>query len=306
MSWRSIGRVLLFGLRNALRNGWLSIASTAVITITLFIIGVFAIQSSVILQTTEGIQNKLDVTVFFNDDVKDELIGDIRRQVANRPDVASVDFVSKEQAFEIWQARRTSERVKSLITPEDNPLPRSLVIQAHDPANLATIAKVFEGEQYQSLIRRVSYEDNQSIVQSLVDTAKTVRVNGWILAGIFLFLSFVLIYNTTKIVILSRHDEIEIMRLVGSTEAFVRWPFLIEAAIFGVLGAIIALPALWGFLRYDLASSTPLLSIAKFLAPDMLLYFESNIIWIAVALLLVGTVTSVLMSFVAVRQYVRL
>lgn len=306
MTLRSAGRVLLFGLRNFARNGWMSIASTAVIAITLFIIGVFAIQSSVIVGTTEGIQNKLDVTVFFNDDVKEELIGDIRRQIANRPDVASVDFISKEQAFAIWQERRTSERVKSLITPEDNPLPRSLVIQAHDPANLATIAKVFDGEQYQPLIRRVSYQDNESIVQSLVDTARTVRVNGWILAGIFLFLSFVLIYNTTKIVIMSRHDEIEIMRLVGSTEAFVRWPFLIEAALFGMLGTLIALPALYLFLRYDLASSTPLLSIAKFLAPDMLAFFTSHLIWIAPGLLVSGVLISVLMSFVAVRQYVRL
>ncbi len=306
MTVRSAGRVVLFGLRNFARNGWLSVASTAVIAITLFIIGVFAIQSSVIVGTTEGIQSKLDVTVFFNDDVGEDVIADIRRQTANRPDVASVESVSKEQAFAIWQQRRTSERVKSLITPEDNPLPRSLVIQAHDPANLGTIAKIFAGEQYQPLIRRVSYQDNQSVVQSLVTTAKTVRINGWILAGIFLFLSFVLIYNTTKLVILSRHDEIEIMRLVGSTEAFVRWPFLVEAALFGILGAALAVPALWLFLRYDLASSTPLLSIAKFLAPDMLAFFLSHLIWIAPGLLTAGVLTSVLMSYVAVRQYVRL
>lgn len=306
MTFRSAGRVLLFGLRNVARNGWLSVASTAVIAITLFIVGVFFIQSSVIVGTTEGIQSKLDVSVFFNDDVKEEVIQDIRRQVANRPDVASVEFVSKEAAYAIWSQRRTSERVKSLITPEDNPLPRSLVIQAHDPANLGTIAKLFEGEQYQPLVRRVSYQDNQSVVQSLVTTAKTVRVNGWILAGIFLFLSFVLIYNTTKLVILSRSDEIEIMRLVGSTEAFVRWPFLIEAAFFGVAGMLLALPALYAFLRYDLASSTPLLSIAKFLAPDMLAYFLSHLVWIAPGLLVAGVATSVLMSYVAVRQYVRL
>ncbi|MBI4185685.1 ABC transporter permease [Candidatus Berkelbacteria bacterium] len=306
MTARSLGRVIRFGLLNVARNGWLSVASTAVIAITLFIIGVFAIQSVVVVGTTAGIQQKLDLSVYFNDDVSEEIIASIRRDVANRPDVAAVDYVSKESAFSIWQARRTSEKVKSLITPENNPLPRSLVIHAHDPAQLGTIAAVFSGSQYEPLVRRVSYQDNQSVVESLVTTARTVRTNGWILAGIFLALSFILIYNTTRIVILSRQGEIEIMRLVGSTEAFVRWPFLIEAGLFGVIGALIALPALYLFLRYDLASSTPLLSIAKFLAPDMLAFFVLNVLWISFALTSLGVVTSVLMSFVAVRRFVRL
>src|SRR3989338_6686378 len=304
MSGRGLLRVLKLGLVNFIRNAWLSFASTAVITITLFIVGVFAIQSIVILNTTQGIQDKLDLSVYFNDDVPEETIQEIRRTVANRPDVKSVEFVSKERAFQIWQERRTSEKVKSLITPEDNPLPRSLTIQANDPAQLGMIARVFENRQYESLIRRISYQDNESIIESLVATAQTVRTNGWILAGIFFVLSFILIYNTTRIVILSRSNEIEIMRLVGSTEQFVRWPFLVEASLFGVLGTILALPALYLFLRYDLASSTPLLSIAKFLAPDMLDFFINHLVWITLLFLVLGVTTAILLSYMAVRRYV--
>ncbi|MBI4032123.1 ABC transporter permease [Candidatus Berkelbacteria bacterium] len=306
MTVRSIGRVIKLGVLNFMRNQWLSVASTIVVAITLFIIGVFAIQSIVIVETSEGIQDKLDLTAYFNDDVPEETIQDIRRTVANRPDVKAVDYISKEQAFQLWQERRTSERIKSLITPEDNPLPRSLVVKAHDPANLKTIAKVFEGNQYSTLVRRVSYNDNASVIESLSATVKTVRRNGWILAGVFLVLSFILIYNTTRIVILSRSHEIEIMRLVGSTEAFVRWPFLIEAALFGVLGTALALGALYGFLRYDLASSTPILSIAKFLAPDMLAFYSQYFIPITLASLAIGVGLAVCMSFVAVRRFVRL
>lgn len=306
MTLRGMGRVIKLGVVNFARNQWLSVASTIVVAITLFIIGVFAIQSIVIVQTSEGIQDKLDLTVYFNDDVPEEVIGEIRRSTANRPDVKSVDYVSKEKAFELWQERRTSERIKSLITPEDNPLPRSLIVKAHDPANLKTIAKVFEGTQYATLIRRVSYHDNASVIESLSATVKTVRRNGWILAGVFLFLSFVLIYNTTRIVILSRQHEIEIMRLVGSTEAFVRWPFLIEAGLFGILGTGLALAALYGFLRYDLASSTPILSIAKFLAPDMLAFYSQYFIPITLASLAVGIGLSMTMSYIAVRRFVRL
>ncbi|MBI4023139.1 ABC transporter permease [Candidatus Berkelbacteria bacterium] len=305
MSLRSLGRVLRFGLMNVLRNGWFSIASIIVITITLFIIGVFAIQSFVIVGTTQGIQDKLDLSVYFNDDVPEEDILAIRTAVANRPDVKSVDYISKERAFEIWQERRTSERVKSLVTPEDNPLPRSLVIHAYDPGKLGTLAKLFERDQYQEQVRRVSYRDNQSVIESLVATARSVRQSGWILAAIFFFLSFVLIYNMTRVIILSRAHEIEIMRLVGSTTTFVRAPYLVEAAVIGFVGALLALGAVYLFLRYDLASATPLLSIAKFLAPDMLEFFWSNLVTITIVTLLLGIGSTVFMSSVAVRRFVK-
>lgn len=306
MSALSLVRAFRFGIVNFFRSGWLSFASTLVISITLFIIGVFAIQGIVIINTTEGIREKLDLSVYFNDDVPEEEILNIQRSISNRPDVKSVSYASKEQAFQVWQERRTSERVKSLVTPEDNPLPRSLTIQAQDPANLGLIAKTFEAPQYEGKVRRVSYKDNQSIVESLVATARSVRQNGWTLAVVFFLLSFILIYNTTRIVILSRSGEIEIMRLVGSTASFVRAPFLVEAAIVGFLGAIGALIATYFFLKYDLASSSPLLSIAKFLAPDMLEFFWKHIILITSGVLVLGIGSAVLMSYVAVRRFVRL
>ena len=299
-------RALKFGVANFFRSGWLSFASALVIAITLFIIGVFAIQGVVIVNTTQGIQDKLDLSVYFNDDVAEEEVVEIQRTIANRPDVRSVHYVSKEEAFQVWQERRTSERVKSLVTPEDNPLPRSIVVQAHDPANLGSLAKLFEAPQYEGKVRRVSYKDNQTVVESLVATARSVRQNGWILATVFLVLSFILIYNTTRIVILSRASEIEIMRLVGSTTAFVRAPFLVEAAIVGFYGSVAALIATYFFLKYDLASSTPLLSIAKFLAPDMLDFFWQNLVWIVASVVGVGVGSAVCMSYVAVRKYVRL
>ena len=306
MSLRSIGRVIRLGLTNFWRNWWLSIASVLVMAVTLFIIGVFAIQTVVILKTTEGIQDKLDLSVYFNDDVAEETIQDVRRAVANRPDVRSVEYISKERAYEIFQQRPTSEKIKSLITPENNPLPRSLVVKAEDPSQLSVIAKTFESGQYEQMVRRISYQDNQNVVDTLIQTESTVRRNGIILTGIFILLSFLLIYNTTRIVILSRSDEIEIMRLVGATEAFVRWPFIVEAGLFGILGGLLAYGALFLFLRYDLASAVPLLSIANFLAPDMQAFFIRFFAPILIVITLAGMLIAATMSSFAVRKFVRI
>lgn len=306
MTGRSLGRVFRLGITNFWRNWWLSIASVLVMAVTLFIVGVFAVQTIVILKTTEGIQDKLDLSVYFNDDVPEKTIQDIRTSIANRPDVKSVDYISKEKAFEIFKDRPTSEKIKSLITPENNPLPRSIVVKAHDPSQLSVIAKIFQSDQYSQSVRRISYQDNQNVVDTLIQTESTVRRNGIILTIIFIILSFVLIYNTTRIVIMSRSDEIEIMRLVGSTEAFVRWPFIIEAAIYGFLGGLIAFGALFFFLRYDLSSAVPLLSIANFLAPDMAAFFIRFFAPILGGLLLTGMFIASSMSSFAVRKFVRL
>ncbi len=305
MSIRSLGRVFRLGFVNFQRNWWLSIASVLVMAVTLFIVGVFSVQTVVILKTTEGIRDKLDLSVYFNDDVPDDAIQDIRRSIANRPDVKSVDYISKEKAFQIFEERPGSEKVKGLITPENNPLPRSIVIKAQDPPQLSVIAKVFEGDQYGQQVRRISYQDNQNVVDTLIQTERTVRRNGIILTAIFVILSFILIYNTTRIVILSRADEIEIMRLVGATEAFVRWPFVIEAALYGVLGAAVAFGALFLFLRFDLANSVPLLSIANFLSLDMQAFFLQYAVVILCGLILIGMSIASLMSSFAVRKFVR-
>lgn len=306
MSLRGFGRVIKLGLLNFWRNWWLSVASVLVMAVTLFIISVFTVQNLVIRETTAGIQDKLDLSVYFNDEVEEEKIQEIRRVLINRPDVKSVEYVSKDKALEIFQSRQTSDRVKSLITPEENPLPRSLVIKANDPAQLQALGKLFEEEEYKQLVRRVSSQDNGAVIDTLIDTAKSVRQSGIILTIVFVLLSFILIYNTVRIVILSRSDEIEIMRLVGSTEAFVRWPFLIEASLYGILGALLALGALFLFLKYDLASAVPLLSIANFLAPDMLAFYVNHFFVIAGILLSAGALSAMCMSVVAVRRFVRI
>lgn len=305
MSHRSLIRVIRLGLVNFQRNGWLSIASTIVMTITIFIIGVFITQSAVISNTVAGIEEKLDLSIYFEDEVVEDDILKIRETLANRADVKSVEYISKEKALAIWRERPTNEKVKGLVSEEDNPLPRSLSVIANSPDRLSKIADLFSADEYKDSVRRVSYTDNAGAIENLVSSSAAVKRNGFVLSGIFILLSFILIFNTTKIIILSRKDEIEIMRLVGSTESFVRLPFLIEAILFGTFGVLLALPALYLFLKYDLASSNPLLSITKFLAPDMLDYFLSNLIWISPLLLLVGISLSVSMSYFAVRKYVR-
>ncbi len=264
------------GFANFWRNRWLSLAATLVVTLMLFTASVFAVQSAVIFRTTEALKQKIDLVVFFTDAATDDQIQALRAVVANRIDVAAVVYISKEKAFQIFNARPVSSAVKQLVTPEDNPLPRSLEIRATDPSHLPAISSLLNQPDYQSIILAKSDQDasQQQLIQNLTDTARITERNGLVLSGIFFLIAILMVFNTTRIVVHARSEEIELMRLVGATEGFIRWPFILEGILYGTLGAAFATGLLALFLSNDLLSATPLLSITGLLSGDMFQYFQ--------------------------------
>ena len=172
------------GFTNFIRNYWLSLAATLVVTLMLFTMSVFAVQSVVIYRTTETLKQKINLEIFFSDSATDDQIQTLRQVLANRIDVKSVTYISKEQAYQIFNQRNTSDQIKSLVTPEDNPLPRSIEIQATDPSKLADISAFLDSNDYQTLILSKSDQDSsqQRLIQNLATTAQTTRRNGLFLS----------------------------------------------------------------------------------------------------------------------------
>ena len=301
-------RASKLGLTNYVRNYWLSLAATLVVTLMLFTISVFGVQSVVIYRTTEALKQKIDLVVFFTDAASDDQIQTLRQVLANRIDVKSVDYISKEQAYQIFNQRPTSDQIKSLVTPEDNPLPRSIEIRATDATKLADISSFMDAADYQPLILSKSDQDStqRQLIQNLADTARLTRRNGLFMSGIFFLIAVLMVFNTARIVIHAREDEIEIMRLVGSTEGFIQWPFVLEGILYGLLGALIAAGMLYVFLANDLLSSTPLSSITGLLGGDMFQFFQQYFWWIVLMQVAVGVIVSVSATAVAIYRRVRL
>jgi len=301
-------RASRLGFTNFVRNRWLSLAATLVVMLMLFTMSVFAVQSIVIYRTTDSLTKKIDLVVFFTESATDDQIQALRQLLVNRIDVSSATYISKEDAFQIFQSRPGSDRIKSLVTPEDNPLPRSLEIHATDPSHLATISQLLNSPDYQSLILSKSDQDSaqQQLIQNLSETARVSRRNGLVLSLVFFIIAVLMIFNTARIVVHAREDEIEIMRLVGSTSGFIRWPFILEGILYGIFGAILSTGLLYVFLANNLLGSTPLLSITNLLGGDMFQFFEQNL-WIIILLqVATGVLVSVCATVAAIRRQVRL
>ena len=308
MTLIGFARASRLGVTNFWRNRWLSAAAILVVMLMLFTMSVFAVQTLVIYRTTELLKQKIDLVVFFVDSATDDQIQSLRQVLVNRVDVQSVDYVSKEQAYEIFQQRPGSDQIKQLVTPEDNPLPRSLRIRATDPSHLATISSVLDQSATAPLIRRKSDDDSaqRRLVDNLAQTARLTRRNGLLLSGIFFLITVLMVFNTARIVVHAREHEIEIMRLVGSTEGFIRWPFLLEGILYGLIGALAATGMLSVFLANDLASATPLLSITGILGSDMLQFFQRFFWWILGGQITIGVTVSVVATLGAIYRRVKL
>lgn len=308
MTFVGFWRASKLGFVNFWRNRWLSAAATLTVTLMLFTVSVFAVQSIVIYRTTEVLKSKIELVVFFADKATDAQIQALRQVLANRIDVKSVEYVSKEQAYQIFKSRPGSAQVKELVTPENNPLPRSLEIQATDPSRLAAISELLTNSDYQPLILSKSDQDaaQRQLIANLTDTARISRRNGLILSGIFFLVAVLMVFNTARIVIHAREDEIEIMRLVGSTAGFIRWPFILEGILYGAFGSIAATGMLWLFLANDLVSATPLASITGLLSGDMLSFFKQYFWIILASQVVIGSLVSIAATVAAIRQRVKL
>lgn len=300
----TVKRIAKLGIVNFWRNRWLSIASILIMTMTMIIISLFTMMALGINKTTDKIKSKMDITVYFQDSATTEEISNLQQTIASRPDVSQVKYISKEEAFKIWEETQKNERVKEIARKmEQNPFPRSLAIKASDPENLSQIAEFLASAQYESIVHKISYEDNKTIIDRLISLTSFTNKVGWLFSGIFIIISIVVILNTIRLAIYSRKEEVEIMRLVGASNTFIRLPFVVEGTLYGISACLIAMLLLWiGYLAL-----TPLIrqlgSSALFEAK---IFFISHLFSIFILQFFIGVSVGIGASLFSIRKYLQI
>jgi cell division transport system permease protein len=218
------------------RNLTVSSASIATVAATLFILGIFMLT---ILNVNKGIVNveaKVEVKIFLKDDITAAQKKELETQVKKVSGVTSVAYESKEQALANFK-EQLGEQNKSLVEglEKDNPMPSSYIVKVNDPNTITAVVEAVKGKAY-----ILSVKDGREIVNKIMSITNTIK---WVGSAIFIILigvSLFLIGNTIKIIVYSRRREIGIMKYIGATDWFIRWPFIIEGMVLGVIGALIA------------------------------------------------------------------
>ncbi|TLS50605.1 ABC transporter permease [Paenibacillus antri] len=246
------------GFRSIWRNGWMSFASISAIAISLFILGVFMVLAMNINKLTEDIENEVEIRVYLDVSVDRGRVPEIQNAIGKIEGVKRIEFVSKEDGLEFLKERLGEEGRELLEGQEgdNNPLPDSFTVEVYEPRTIDLVAQrilALNAGKDPAPIWELNY--GADTVRTLFQVTDIVRNVGLVLVAGLALMSMFLISNTIKITIVARRREIAIMKLVGATNGFIRWPFFIEGALLGVVGSVI--PAVIIFVGYgQLVAST--------------------------------------------------
>lgn len=233
MTFKVFFRHFREGVKNLVRNGWMTFASVSAVAITLLILGVSLVIALNAQNMSSYVAGQLEVDVFLQQSMTDAQGMEVANQIKDLSGVKSVQFVTKAQGLQDLE-KRLGPQYGNLLTGIQNPLPDKVIVKAANPKQTLDIANKIKG---MSGVAKVN--DGQSFVERFFQFMNVLRNIGIIFVVALVITAMFLISNTIKITIFSRRREIEIMKLVGATNWFIRWPFLTEGMIIGVFGAAV-------------------------------------------------------------------
>ncbi len=296
MKPRTLSRHIKEGFKNLGRNGWMSFASVSAVTVTLLLVGVFLILLLNINAIASQIEDDVEIRVYLDKTIKTDRQEQIEKDLNGIDRVNDVRFVPKEQGLKELIDSLGDEGEVFASLENENPLPDAFAVKTEKPQDTPVVAKKIEGIEN---VTKVEY--GKGTVEKLFKVTDTARNVGLVLIVGLLFTAMFLIANTIKITIVSRGREIEIMKLVGATNGFIRWPFFVEGFLLGVLGALVPIGLL--ILAYQFiyeAVSVDLKTVFIQLLPVYPLMFQ-----LAGLLIVIGAFIGVWGSMTSVRKFLK-
>ncbi len=297
-------RVIKTGATNFIRNLWLSMAATMVMTITLVIFSTLFLLFVLTNYSIRTIQNTVDISVYFKIGLAEDKINSIKTEISQNPKVKEVTYVSAAQSLEDFKIKHKDDQLiaQSLNELNENPLPATLHIKAKNLEDYPAVAERMHSENYANFVDKVNYEDNRLIIDRLTKVLKFIITFGLVLFVIFALIAVLVIYNTITLTIYNRKEEVEIMRLVGATNWYIRGPFLMESLLYSVFSTVIT-----GLLFIPVFTKV-IPAVTNYVSPQVSLYNNNvfNYAYLLVILFGLSVVLSISSTFLAVRKYLKI
>ena len=243
----TLSRVARYGLRNFTRNAWLTIAATAVMVITLLIIFVTVVASSVLGEAITGQKQKIDLSLYIKANASEDVLRTLAGKLRIQPNVTEVGISTSENEYK--KASKDNVEGWSLVVDEGikPAIPAVIHVKLADMSKRKAIEKFISGDpQFKqwvdsSVANSQDVEARQQTINKLSSLMDIAGRIGIVAGSFFVVISVLIIFNTIRMTIFSRRDEISMMKSIGADSYFIRGPFLIEAELYGVIAAIIAM-----------------------------------------------------------------
>ncbi|HBT80121.1 MAG: permease-like cell division protein FtsX [Selenomonas sp.] len=276
------------------RNTWMSLASVGTVAVSLFVLGVFLILVLNMNRMASMLESQVQISVYLEDSVSDVDRRGLEHDIRNLQGIAHVDYVSRDEAKARLAERLGDQKYLLDALGDTNPLPDSFEVTVTQPDMVETAAKAigeFPG------IESTRY--GQDVVQHLFDITRLMRIFGVALMLLLAAATVFIIANTIRLTVYARRKEVAIMKYVGATDWFIRWPFLLEGIVLGFVGGILAALALRSFYA---AMAAKIYSTLAFF-PLMPQYPFMN--YVTLALLLAGMAIGATGSTVSLKRFLK-
>lgn len=295
-------RVFNVGWTNFKRNTYLSMGTTGIMVLVLFLFSGLMSVNYLASQIVSSLEQKVDVSVYFKSEASEEEIVRVKSDLESLGTVKNVEYVSKVQALNEFKERHAGDTLvqDSLAELDDNPLQASLNVKAGDSAQYASIVSFLEGNKFRSLVDKINFYENEQVIARVLAISGGLRNWGFLLTMALALIAVLVTFNTVRLTIYSQKQEIEIMRLVGGSNWHIKAPYLVEGGMYGVLAASIVAVSFYPmayFISPKVESLMPGVSLIG--------YFASNVIQFISLLFFIGILLGVTSSLVAIRRFLR-
>ena len=304
----SFYRVIRYGFESFFRNSWLSVAATAVMTITLLIIFTTFVAQNILTDTVGSLRDKVNMSIYLKTDTTDQIGSDLVSEVKKLSSVRSAKYKSAADAMQDFAANnKDNNSVLNAIKEASNKLPATLSVIVNDinntsqlqtfVANNATVKKYINPDFPPSFAG-----ERRATIESIGRAVNFAQKVGIAAGAVFVVISSLIIFNTIRMAIFNRKEEIQMMKLIGADKSFIRGPFLVESMIYGFIAAIIAT----GLGIVALYNSTATLSSYQITVQPTLDWVTLYSGVVLTAMIGIGAVIGIISSLLATHRYLKL
>lgn len=308
-------RILKYGVIGYGRNIWLSITSTFVMTLTLILLFITVIASIILSSTADRMRDKIDITIFFKPGTEVAALQEMTDIVKKDSNVKSAEYSTSDQEYAkvIDDTKKTGDAAL-LATLNDDDMKEAMLKSMQSTLRI----KVYNADRLDNIKnlvatnttfkdnldpkREPTYNTNNTAIETIASWANIAKTGGFALSGVFLVISILVIFNTIRMAIYSRSEEIYMEKLVGADNHFVRGPFLVEAMISGILAGVFA--TILGFLTFGFAAPK-LTSYDIDVSEIGKIIYSPNYLLVSLALILLGIIIAFTSSRLAVSKYLK-
>jgi len=306
--WITFVRMCRYGINNFSRNMWLTVAATAVMTITLLVVFVTLCARNVLLDTVSEISNKVDMSIYVKNDISSDDVKTIQNGLEKLKSIKSVTYVSPQQArADFAEQNKGSSGTLEALNEATNEFPGTFRINPvdinktdelrHFVDTNATVKNDIDPNRAPSFAG-----DRRSAIENIGRWVDFAEKAGLIASIIFIAISSLIIFNTIRMAIFNRRDEIQMMKLIGADRNFIRGPFVVEAVVYGFIAAVVATALGIGILY---ASSDKLLSYGVVVS-GTINFLTLYIGFVLLGMIVLGAVIGIVSSLLATRRYLKI